>query len=136
MQTVRAMGDWGAYAEASDCYLLHRFAGQRDEAAFAALLRRHGPMVFSLCRRVLDFNLSTAESTTVLGLARLIWAKLQPGVPFRYVSDPPYRYDVQKRVPSVEKAERLLGFRAATPLSEILDVVIPWARQQVEYGNI
>jgi nucleoside-diphosphate-sugar epimerase len=83
-----------------------------------------------------DFNLSTAESTTVLGLARLIWAKLQPGVPFRYVSDPPYRYDVQKRVPSVEKAERLLGFRAATPLSEILDVVIPWVRQQVEYGNI
>jgi nucleoside-diphosphate-sugar epimerase len=83
-----------------------------------------------------DFNLSTAESTTVLELARLIWEKLRPGVPFRYVSDPPYRYDVQKRVPSVEKAERLLGYRATTPLSEILDVVIPWVRQQVEYGNI
>jgi hypothetical protein len=39
-------------------------------------------------------------------------------------------------VPSVEKAERLLGYRATTPLSEILDVVIPWVRQQVEYGNI
>ncbi len=83
-----------------------------------------------------DFNLSTAESTTVLELAELIWKKLRPGVPFRYVSDEPYRYDVQKRVPKVEKAERLLGFRAATPLSEILDVVIPWVRQQVEYGNI
>ena len=32
--------------------------------------------------------------------------------------------------------ERLLGYRAATPLGEILDVVIPWVRQQVEYGNI
>jgi nucleoside-diphosphate-sugar epimerase len=83
-----------------------------------------------------DFNLSTAESTTVLELARTVWEKLRPGVPFRYVSDEPYRYDVQKRVPSVEKAERLLGFRATTPLSEILDVVIPWVRQQVEYGNI
>jgi UDP-glucose 4-epimerase len=83
-----------------------------------------------------DFNLSTAESTTVLELARLIWGKLRPGAPFRYASDPPYRYDVQRRVPSVEKAERLLGFRATTPLSEILDVVIPWVRQQVEYGNI
>jgi nucleoside-diphosphate-sugar epimerase len=83
-----------------------------------------------------DFNLSTAESTTVLELARLIWQKLRPGVPFRHVSEPPYRYDVQKRVPSVEKAERLLGYRATTPLSEILDVVIPWVRQQVEYGNI
>ena len=33
-----------------------------------------------------DFNLSTAEATTVLELARLIWDKLRPGEPFRYVS--------------------------------------------------
>jgi UDP-glucose 4-epimerase len=83
-----------------------------------------------------DFNLSTAESTTVLDLARRIWERLRPGVPFRYVSDEPYPYDVQKRVPDVTKAERLLGFRATTPLGEILDVVIPWVRQQVEYGNL
>jgi UDP-glucose 4-epimerase len=83
-----------------------------------------------------DFNLSTAESTTVLELARLIWEKLRPGVPFNYVSDPPYPHDVQKRIPDVVKAERLLGFRATTTLSEMLDVVIPWVRQQVEYGNI
>lgn len=83
-----------------------------------------------------DFNLSTAESTTVLQLAEMIWNKIRPGVPFRYTSDPPYPYDVQKRVPSTDKAERLLGYRAATPLSDILDTVIPWVRQQVEYGNI
>jgi nucleoside-diphosphate-sugar epimerase len=83
-----------------------------------------------------DFNLSTAESTTVVELARLIWEKLRPGDHFRYVSDPPYRYDVQKRVPRVAKAEQMLGFRATTPLSEVLDIVIPWVRQQVEFGNI
>ncbi|HTU92703.1 MAG TPA: NAD(P)-dependent oxidoreductase [Gemmataceae bacterium] len=83
-----------------------------------------------------DFNISTAESTTVLQLAEMIWKKVRPRDPFRYISDPPYTYDVQKRVPSVEKAERLLGFRAATPLSDILDIVIPWVRQQVEHGNI
>jgi nucleoside-diphosphate-sugar epimerase len=83
-----------------------------------------------------DFNISTAESTTVLQLAEMIWRKNRPGDPFRYISDPPYAYDVQKRVPSLEKAERLLGFRAKTPLSDILDIVIPWVRQQVEYGNI
>jgi nucleoside-diphosphate-sugar epimerase len=83
-----------------------------------------------------DFNLSTADSTTVLQLARLIWEKLRPGVPFRFVSDEPFRYDVQKRVPDVSKAERVLGYRATTPLGEILDVVIPWVRQQVEFGNI
>jgi len=83
-----------------------------------------------------DFNISTAESTTVLQLSELIWKKVRTGAPFRYTSDPPYRYDVQKRVPDVSKAERVLGYRATTPLSEILDVVIPWVRQQVEFGNI
>ncbi len=83
-----------------------------------------------------DFNLSTDASTTVLELAETIWKKLRPGVPFRYVSDAPYPYDVQKRVPNTEKAARLLGFRATTSLDEVLDVVIPWVRQQVEYGNI
>jgi nucleoside-diphosphate-sugar epimerase len=83
-----------------------------------------------------DFNLSTAQSTTVLELAGQIWGRLRPGEPFRHVSDAPYPYDVQRRVPDVGKAERLLGFRATTPLGEILDVVIPWVRRQVEYGNI
>jgi UDP-glucose 4-epimerase len=83
-----------------------------------------------------DFNLSTETSTTVLQLAELIWKKLKPGAPFRYTSDPPYLYDVQKRVPDVAKAKRVLGFQATTPLSDILDVVIPWVKQQVEYGNI
>jgi nucleoside-diphosphate-sugar epimerase len=83
-----------------------------------------------------DFNLSTDVSTTVLELAQAIWEKLRPGELFRYTCDPPYPYDVQKRVPNVEKAQRLLGFRAATSLSEMLDQVIPWVRQQVEYGNL
>ncbi len=38
---------------ASDRDLLHRFARHRDEDAFAALLRRHGPMVLRVCRRFL-----------------------------------------------------------------------------------
>jgi nucleoside-diphosphate-sugar epimerase len=83
-----------------------------------------------------DFNLSTDVSTTVLELAQMIWQKIRPGESFRYICDPPYPYDVQKRLPSVEKATRLLGFRAATPLSDVLDMVIPWIRQQMEYGNI
>ncbi len=83
-----------------------------------------------------DFNLSTAESTTVLELACLIWERLKPGEPFRYVCDEPFRYDVRKRVPDVAKAKALLGYEATTPLTEILDVVIPWVRQQVEFGNI
>ena len=83
-----------------------------------------------------DFNISVAASTTVLELAELIWSKINPEKPFRYVSDAPYQYDVQKRVPAVDKAKRLLGFEARTDLSTILDEVIPWIKDQIALGNI
>ncbi len=84
-----------------------------------------------------DFNLSTPVSTTVLEVAEQIWNKIHTdGRPFRYVSDKPYPYDVQKRVPSVEKAERLLGFHADTPLDRILDELIPWIAEQISVGGI
>jgi UDP-glucose 4-epimerase len=84
-----------------------------------------------------DFNLSTAESTNVLELAELIWHKVKgDDVPFNYVSDPAFEHDVQKRIPSVEKAKRVLNFEATTSLSEMLDEVIPWIDQAVKDGTI
>ncbi len=50
---VRRLAVTLASAELSDSQLLERFAGQQDESAFAALLRRHGPLVLGVCRRVL-----------------------------------------------------------------------------------
>src|SRR5262245_33172650 len=37
----------------SEGELLRRFVAQRDESAFAEILRRHGPLVLGVCRRVL-----------------------------------------------------------------------------------
>jgi nucleoside-diphosphate-sugar epimerase len=83
-----------------------------------------------------DFNLSTSRSTTVLELAEMIWKKIKPGQPFRIISDPPFKYDVQKRIPSTDKAKQLLGFTAETDLPAILDEVIPWVDIQIRHGNI
>jgi nucleoside-diphosphate-sugar epimerase len=84
-----------------------------------------------------DFNLSTERSTTVLELANLIWKKVRgAGLPFRFVSDPPFEHDVKHRVPSVDKAQRILGFRATTTLDEMLDEVIPWIENAVREGLI
>jgi len=82
-----------------------------------------------------DFNLSTAQSTTVLELAESIWKRVRgDDVPFRFVSDDPFEHDVARRVPSVTKAKDVLGFEATTSLDEMLDVVVPWIVQAIDDG--
>jgi nucleoside-diphosphate-sugar epimerase len=84
-----------------------------------------------------DFNLSTAESTTVAELAEVIWRKIKGAdVPLRLTSDTPFEYDVQKRVPDVTKARDVLGYEATTSLDEMLDEVIPWVTQAVQDGRL
>jgi RNA polymerase sigma factor (sigma-70 family) len=58
--------------EVSDAELLGRFVTCRDEAAFAALMARHGPMVFGVCRRLLNQvqDAEDAFQATFLILAR------------------------------------------------------------------
>src|SRR5262249_56914230 len=44
----------GPDAKPADAGLLGRFRFEHDETAFAELVRRHGPMVFGVCRRLLS----------------------------------------------------------------------------------
>lgn len=83
-----------------------------------------------------DFNLSTAQGHTVLELAEAIWRMMKPGEPLRVTSDEPFKYDVQRRVPVVEKAKKKLGYEATTPLNRILEEVVPWVVEQTRLGNI
>ena len=84
-----------------------------------------------------DFNLSTPEQTTVVELGDKIWHKIHgPRKAFRYILEPGFSHDVQRRIPSVDKAKQVFGFKAETPLDDMLDECIPWIRNAINLGWI
>jgi RNA polymerase sigma factor (sigma-70 family) len=86
----------------TDGDLLQRFLDRRDEAAFAALIRRHGPVVLSVCRRVLhhDQDSEDAFQATFLVLVR------NAGSIRKRQSVGSYLYGVARRVAVRAKADR------------------------------
>jgi RNA polymerase sigma factor (sigma-70 family) len=64
----------------SDRHLLERFAHRHDEAAFTALVQRHGPLVLRVCLRVLNDHHAAEDAfqTTFLVLAQKAGSLRQP----------------------------------------------------------
>ena len=77
------------------------------------------------------FNISTNQSTNVLELVKLLW-KLCGKNPadFKVKHVPAFKHDVQKRIPSVAKAKKLLGWQAKIRLQEGLKDVIKWLKDK------
>src|SRR5437588_11141081 len=72
MQHIRRLVPGDFPEQGSDGDLLRRYAAQHDEAAFAVLVQRHGPMVWKACRRALRDHHDAEDvfQATFLVLAR------------------------------------------------------------------
>jgi RNA polymerase sigma factor (sigma-70 family) len=72
LRHIRRVAVLGASGDLTDDCLLHRFVTHGDEAAFEALVRRHGPTVLAVCRRILKdlHDADDAFQATFLVLVR------------------------------------------------------------------
>jgi RNA polymerase sigma factor (sigma-70 family) len=75
LQLVMKRSEAFAPAADGDAALVKRFAETRDEAAFADLLQRHGPMVWSVCRNLLPDDAETEDAFQAVFLALVRSAK-------------------------------------------------------------
>jgi UDP-glucose 4-epimerase len=80
-----------------------------------------------------DFNISASDELTVAEIARICWAASgndPEELEFEHL--PSFEVDVVRRWPSVEKAERLLGWRARIGVEEGIAQTVTWLREQRE----
>jgi RNA polymerase sigma factor (sigma-70 family) len=101
LQFVRRLTAADAAGDAPDRALLARFVARHDQAAFAALVRRHGPLVLAACRRVLGDgpDVDDAFQVTFVVLARKARSLRQPELLGNYL------YGVAFRTASKAKAD-------------------------------
>ena len=83
-----------------------------------------------------DFNISASEERTIAEVARIVWEACgRDPSEFELRHLPSFEVDVQRRWPSVEKAERLLGWRAQVDLEQGIAETVRWLRDAADYSS-
>jgi RNA polymerase sigma factor (sigma-70 family) len=114
----RIAGPHGPGAD-PDGQLLERFVNAADESAFQVLVRRYGPLVLSVCTRVLgnEHDAEDAFQATFLVLARKAGSLRAPGLLGPWLYGVAYRTALKAKAESLKrrKLERRLADMACPP---------------------
>ncbi len=108
LRQAHCLFDAGTVAGLAEGELLERFASRRDEAAFEAIVVRHGPMVLGVCRRLLDdaHDVEDAFQSTFLVLVRKAGALRGQEVLGPWLHGVAYRVAARARAVAVRRRVR------------------------------
>jgi UDP-glucose 4-epimerase len=80
------------------------------------------------------FNIGSTEEITIEGLAKLVKQRVKSDSEIRYI---PYEQayeegfeDMLRRVPSIEKISKCIGWRATTPLDATIDSITQYFEER------
>lgn len=83
-----------------------------------------------------DFNIGTENETPMLDLAQKIWEVMEEGRPFKVKFVKGFKYDIRRRVPSTQKAMKLIGFKPEVKFEDGLKEVVNWLKEQQSQGKL
>jgi UDP-glucose 4-epimerase len=83
-----------------------------------------------------DFNISASDERTIAEIGRIVWEACgRDPAEFELRHLPSFEVDVERRWPSVEKAERLIGWRAQIGLDTGIADTVRWLREQQKVAS-
>lgn len=83
-----------------------------------------------------DFNIGSDIEIKMIDLAAKIWQLMAVEKPFKVKFTKPFRYDIKKRVPNVQKAKKMLNWEPRVKFEEGLREVIDWLKDQKARGKL
>ena len=106
-------------AKCNDAELLRRYIVERHDVSFAALVRRHGPMVFAVCRRMLNQHADAEDATQAVFIVLMRRAKdVRPAELSRWLHSVAVKICVKARALTVRRQWLPLTFDIAARSSD------------------
>ncbi len=123
MRYLRRLAGSPSGGERSDEELLRRFALQKDEGAFATIVEKHGPMVFGVCRRILQnpHDAEDAFQAVFLVLVRKAGSLRQPAALTPWLYGVAYRTAIRARAMANQRhfhETQAMSIQASKPIRE------------------
>jgi RNA polymerase sigma factor (sigma-70 family) len=120
----------------TDMHLLRRFSEERDEAAFTELMRRHGPLVLSVCRRVLghEQDAEDAFQAAFLVLAGKAGSIRKGESVGSFLYGVAYRIAMKERGKLAQQRQREQQFEQPTPTGPVYEAAFRELQMLLDEG--